>query len=118
VDFSSGVPRYRPYDGTAEARLARGGTDFALVLGTAADLPPALAAALAAIPHAAFGPDAATGVFASGAAAITTGVVGVHDAGMLLRMDDVPLDADRLLDGPPPLAPLLDALAARLSPGA
>src|SRR5581483_5438419 len=33
VDFGRGYPRYRPYDGTAGARLARGEVDAAIVIG-------------------------------------------------------------------------------------
>jgi formylmethanofuran dehydrogenase subunit B len=110
VDFSRGFPRYRPFDGTAAARLAHGEVDALLVVGAAASLPADVIAAIAGAPHAVIGPRASEGPLASGVAAIDTGVAGIHEAGTVLRMDDVPLPVATHLDGPPDTRSVLRSL--------
>ena len=100
VDFARGYPRYRPHD-TGIARLARGAIDAAVVIGSAALLPPAALASLARVPCALIGPRATESTLGSVEAAIDTAVVGIHEAGTALRMDDVPLPLRAALSGPP-----------------
>jgi formylmethanofuran dehydrogenase subunit B len=114
VDFGSGYPRYRPYQAAA-ARLARGGVDAVLLVGSAARLPPGLAAAMSQLPAVAIGPRASESVFANAAAVLDTAIAGIHESGTALRMDDVPLPLDRAIDGPPATAETVASLAARLA---
>ena len=113
VDFASGYPRYRPYQAAA-ARLARGGVDAVLLVGSAARLPPGLAGAMSQLPAVAIGPRASESVFAGAAAVVDTAIAGIHESGTALRMDDVPLPLDRAIDGPPATAETVASLAARL----
>ena len=114
VDFARGYPRYRPYDGTAAARLARGDADAILVVGSAASVPETVASATR-VPHAAIGPRATDSGFAAGRAAIDTAVAGIHEAGTALRMDDVPLPVRKCLEGPPGARDTVRALRRRIS---
>jgi formylmethanofuran dehydrogenase subunit B len=110
VDFSRGAPRYLPYDAAA-SRLARGDVDALLVVGSVAAIPPSLAAEFATVPSVIIGPHASERAFAQTAVSIDTGIVGVHEAGTALRMDDVPLPLRAVISGPPPAADILRALA-------
>jgi formylmethanofuran dehydrogenase subunit B len=110
VDFSRGYPRYRPHDGGAAAGLARGRLDAALVLGQAAGIPADVVARLGRLPCAAIGPRASGGALAGADVVIDSAQPGVHESGMAVRMDDVPLPLKSPLAGPPAAA----ALAARL----
>jgi formylmethanofuran dehydrogenase subunit B len=114
VDFARGYPRYRPYDGTAGARLARGDVDAMLVLGSTAPLAPELLTAMARVPCVVFGPRASEGALAGSRVIIDTGAAGVHESGTALRMDDVPLPLRRSLDGPASAEALVGALHARV----
>lgn len=113
VDFAGGYPRYRPYEGAA-ARLARGGVDAVLLVGSAARLPPGLAVAMSQLPAVAIGPRASESAFANAVAVVDTAIAGIHESGTALRMDDVPLPLDRAIDGPPATAEIVASLAARL----
>ncbi|MGH7674942.1 MAG: hypothetical protein ACREMV_06690 [Gemmatimonadales bacterium] len=112
VDFARGYPRYRPYAGAA-AGLARGEIDAALVLGSPASIPERVAATLGKVACVAIGPRASEAGFQP-AVAVDTGVAGIHEAGMALRMDDVPLPLRAALDGPPAAVEVVRALAQRL----
>ena len=114
VDFASGYPRYRPYEG-ASARLARGGVDAVLLVGSAARLPPGLAAAMSQLPSVAVGPRVSESAFANAEAVVDTAVAGIHEPGTALRMDDVPVPLDRAIDGPPATAETVASLAARIT---
>src|SRR5581483_971406 len=114
VDFGRGYPRYRPYDGTAGARLARGEVDAAIVIGAAALVPPDLIAMMARLPAIAFGPRASESPLAQRGIVIDTGVAGIHEAGTALRMDDVPLPLRVVVDGPRAAAALTRALREAL----
>jgi formylmethanofuran dehydrogenase subunit B len=114
VDFTRGFPRYRPHDGSAGARLDRGEVDAALVLGSAAGIPPSVLSALASIPTAVVGPRASESPLAGGVAVIDTAVAGIHEAGTALRMDDVPLPLRAAVSGPPSALDVIRALRARL----
>ena len=113
VDFAGGYPRYRPYEGAA-ARLARGGVDAVLLVGSAARLPPGLAGAMSQLPAVAIGPRASESIFAGAAAVVDTAIAGIHESGTALRMDDVPLPLDRAIEGPPATAETVASLAARI----
>jgi formylmethanofuran dehydrogenase subunit B len=113
VDFAGGYPRYRPYEG-ATARLARGGVDAVLLVGSAARLPPGLAGAMSQLPAVAIGPRASESTFANAVAVVDTAIAGIHESGTALRMDDVPLPLDRAIDGPPATAETVASLRLKL----
>jgi formylmethanofuran dehydrogenase subunit B len=115
VDFGSGAPRYRPYDGGAVARLSRDEVDAALVLGEIARIPAQLRALLAHIPSVVVGPRASVNPLSGARAVVDTGIAGIHDAGTALRMDDVPLPLRCVVDGPPETAATIRALGTRLT---
>lgn len=112
VDLARGFPRYRPHDGGL-ARAARGEIDAALVIGAWDALPPEVQASLGAVRRAVVGPRASA--VAGAAAAIDTGVAGIHDGGTALRMDDVPLPLRPSVVGPRAAVDVLRALQARLT---
>lgn len=112
VDFARGYPRYRPHAGAA-ACLARGEIDAALVLGSPASVPERVATALGGVACVAIGPRASEAGFKP-AVAVDTGVPGIHETGMALRMDDVPLPLRGSLEGPPAAVDVVRALAQRL----
>jgi formylmethanofuran dehydrogenase subunit B len=91
IDFSRGYPRFAPWNGTAESRLSRGEIDAVLVVGNASTLPAPLTAMAGRITTCVIGPHASTSAFSKGAAVVDTGLPGLHAAGTVLRMDDVPL---------------------------
>jgi formylmethanofuran dehydrogenase subunit B len=96
VDFSRGVPRYRP-DDNAPALLARGDVDVMLVLGDPASLPEEIARFLQRVRTVLIGPR--TSVSKLGAAvSIDTGQAGIHEGGTAMRMDDVSLPLRSVLD--------------------
>jgi formylmethanofuran dehydrogenase subunit B len=114
VDFGPGYPSYRPRDGAA-AWLRRGGIDAALVVGSAAGIPAAIAQGLAAVPGIAIGPSASVASFKP-AVAIDTGVAGIHESGTAFRMDDVPLPLRAALPGiVPALTTVVRGLGERLA---
>lgn len=110
VDFATGTPAYVA-DEPASARLARGRYAAALVLGSAASIPPPVAEELGHVPTAAIGPRASEASFAP-RAAIDTGAASLHDGGMVLRMDDLPIETVPVLAHPRSVAEVLRRLAA------
>jgi formylmethanofuran dehydrogenase subunit B len=114
VDFARGYPRYRPYDGTAAARLERNEVDAVLAVGSTGLIPAAIASLMTRVPHAVIGPRASTGILASGRVVIDTAVAGIHESGTILRLDDVPLPARQCLEGPPAASAVLQALGERV----
>ena len=113
VDFSRGYPRYRPHD-HAVARLQRGNVDAALIVGSVARVSPELRTLIARVPAILVGPRATEAPFAL-AAAVDTGVAGVHESGTVLRMDDVPLPVEGPIAGPPATLDIVTALARRVA---
>lgn len=113
VDFSAGVPVYDPYARTAEACLARGEIDTALLLGSTALLPVTIRTLLERVPLAAIGPRASTSALVPGTY-VDTGVPGIHETGTAIRMDDVPLPLTAVIAGAPTQTAVLRALADRL----
>jgi formylmethanofuran dehydrogenase subunit B len=112
VDFSRGYPSYRPHDGAA-ALVARREIDAMLLIGSPGSVPEPVARGLASVPTVAIGPYASAAVFEP-AVAVDTGVAGIHEGGMALRMDDVPLPLRPSVAGPPAAAVVVRDLAARL----
>jgi formylmethanofuran dehydrogenase subunit B len=110
VDFARGHPRYRPLDGTAGARLARGEVDAVLVLGSAAGVPAELLDRIARLPCAVVGPRASESALAPAEVVIDTGVAGIHEGGLALRMDDMPFTLRPSISGPPSAATLAASL--------
>jgi len=120
VDFSRGHPRYQPHDGTAASRFARGDVDALLVVGAAAQIPPALLAPMSRVPRVLIGPAVSDSALEAGqppAMLIDTGIAGIHDGGTVMRMDDVPLPLRPSLAGPPSTAGIVRALADLIRPG-
>ncbi|HET7565701.1 MAG TPA: hypothetical protein VFJ96_11935 [Gemmatimonadaceae bacterium] len=103
VDFARGVPRYRPDEG-ATVLLTRDEVGVALVLGDPTTIPAEVTTALARVPTIVIGPRASASTFGP-RIAIDTGVAGIHEGGMAMRMDDVPLPLR------PALTPTIDTLA-------
>jgi formylmethanofuran dehydrogenase subunit B len=110
VDFSRGVPRYRPFDGTASQLAARGEIDAVVIAGRAADAPAAVSALLTAVPAVLIGPAASAATLGPRSVAIDAGHAGVHDAGTAMRMDDVPLPLRSVVVGPPAAAAIVKAV--------
>jgi formylmethanofuran dehydrogenase subunit B len=98
VDFTRGDPHYAA-DETLAQRLSRGRYGAALIVGSTTSLPPAVAAELAHLPTVIVGPRASQASF-SPQVAIDTGAAALHEEGLVLRMDDVPLPAPALLSHP------------------
>jgi formylmethanofuran dehydrogenase subunit B len=117
VDFARGYPRYRPHDGTAGARLSRGGADAVLVVGSAAHVPAELSGLMRGVPCAVIGPRASESTLASGVAAIDTGEAGIHEAGTALRLDDVPLPLRAPIAGRISIQTIVRALSERIVAG-
>jgi formylmethanofuran dehydrogenase subunit B len=114
IDFARGFPRYRPFDGTAEARLIRGEVDVVLVLGAIAGAPEHVVSRMTGVPALVIGPRASESALASAAVAIDSGVAGIHEPGLALRMDDVPLPLRATVDGPPSTKAIAGALRERI----
>jgi formylmethanofuran dehydrogenase subunit B len=92
VSFARGHPRTSPGELNAAAVLERGVVDAALVVGSdpLEDLPPAAAERLRAIPVVSVDHrDTATA--AAARIAFTTAAPGVHRAGVVHRLDGVPI---------------------------
>jgi formylmethanofuran dehydrogenase subunit B len=112
VDYSRGVPRYRPDEATATL-LERGSLDAIVVVGNAraAGIP-----SMDGVPRVVIGPWASE-VKPAAEVAIDTGVAGIHEGGMAFRMDDIPLPLRPSLPGPasaPDTAFVVEALDARI----
>lgn len=112
VDFATGYPTYAAGE-TAAERLVRGRFTAALVLGSPAMIPDGVAARLSSLPTVAIGPRASQAPFAP-RVAIDTGAASLHEAGLVLRMDDVPIHASRVLTHPRSATDVLRALSSLL----
>ena len=113
VDFSRGVPRYRPED-AGLPRLARGAIDAALIVGAATALPDAFVKALGGTRTILIGPRASeSGIDAD--IRVDTGVAGIHESGIAFRTDDLPLPLRALLPTPRDTASVLKALGAAIA---
>lgn len=111
VDFAAGYPRYEPEEGAA-ARIAGGRHDAVLLLGAPGTVPPAVAAALARVPVVAVGPRASEAPFPT-RVAIDTGAGALHEGGLVLRMDDVPIHTRPVLAHARTATAVVQALRAR-----
>lgn len=112
VDFSRGAPRYQP-ENAALPRLTRGLIDAALVVGATTALPTAVTDALRHARTMVIGPRASESVL-DASIRIDTGVAGIHESGIALRTDDLPLPLRALLPTPRDTASLLKALGAAI----
>jgi formylmethanofuran dehydrogenase subunit B len=110
VDYSRGVPRYRPDEASA-ALLERGAVDAMVIVGNAraSEIP-----SMDGVPRVVIGPWASQTEPAA-EIAIDTGVAGIHENGMAFRMDDIPLPLRASVPGPssaPDTAFVVEALDA------
>jgi formylmethanofuran dehydrogenase subunit B len=112
VDFSRGVPGYRP-DRRIGVPAGRPAPAVALVAGAADSVPEPLVRALRDAAKVAIGPRASAAAYKV-RVAIDTGVAGIHEAGMAYRLDDVPLPVQAPLAGPRSAEETLRALLARV----
>jgi formylmethanofuran dehydrogenase subunit B len=95
VDYSRGVPRYRPDEASASL-LERGGVDAVVIVGNAraAGIP-----SMDGVSRVVIGPWASQSQ-PEAEIAIDTGVAGIHEDGMAFRMDDIPLPLRPSVPGP------------------
>jgi formylmethanofuran dehydrogenase subunit B len=117
VSFADGHPHASPGELSAAALLERGDADAALVVGSdpLAHLPPAAAERLRAIPVVSVD---AVDTTTAGAArvAFTTAAAGVDHAGVVHRLDGVPVPLRALLESSRPSdEDVLKAIAGRLA---
>ena len=117
VSFASGSPRSNPGELSAAAVLERGDADAALVVGSdpLSHLPPAAAERLSGIPFVSVD---ARGTKTADAArvAFTTAAAGVHHAGVVHRLDGMPIPLRALLESSRPSdEDVLQAIAGRLA---
>ena len=89
---------------------ALGGYDAVLLAGDPAAVPTDVARALVRVPCVAIGPHASD-LAPAPEIAVDTGVPGIHEAGVALRLDDVPLPLRPPLGGVPGAAAVLLAVA-------
>lgn len=114
VDFSHGYPKYVANENITQ-RLHRQRFTAALVLGDPRSIPSSVAQALSTIESAVVGPRASQAQFSPNAS-IDTGSAAIHEDALVLRMDDVPIHASKLLDHPHSVEQVLDALTEQLFP--
>jgi formylmethanofuran dehydrogenase subunit B len=110
VDYSLGVPRFRPDEPASEIVDE---VHAVLIAGEAGALPPAFGSRLAGRAVAVIGPRASEAPFAE--VAIDTGVAGIHHGGTAYRLDDVPLPLTPTLDHPRSAGAVLDAITGALA---
>ena len=113
VSFASRAPRYEADETTAE-RLARDRYEAVLVVGSTRDLPSLVIDEVRKRPTVIIGPHASDAAVAP-RVAIDTGVPGIHDGGLVLRMDDVPFATQSLLPHPHQMEDLLHQLTSRIT---
>jgi formylmethanofuran dehydrogenase subunit B len=111
VDFTLGVPRYRPDEPASEAI---GAVQSVLVAGETAALPSSVARGLGGRHVVAVGPRASEAPFPV-EVAIDTGIAGIHEGGIAYRLDEVPLPLTPALVHPRSAAAVLDELARALA---
>jgi formylmethanofuran dehydrogenase subunit B len=103
VNLSRGYPRFNPGEYTAAEVLARGEADAALVVcaDPLAEFGPAAREHLAKLPLIAID-TRDTPTTRAATVAFTTATTGIHTAGTVYRMDDVPLPLRAALESPHP----------------
>ncbi|MGH7518435.1 MAG: hypothetical protein ACREOC_13340 [Gemmatimonadales bacterium] len=111
VDFTLGVPRYRPDEPASDVV---GAVRAVVVAGEAAALPPTVVRGLGGRHVVAIGPRASESPFPV-EVAIDTGIAGIHEGGIAYRLDDVPLPLTPALAHPRSAAAVLDGLARALA---
>jgi formylmethanofuran dehydrogenase subunit B len=99
VNFSRGYPRYSPNEYAADDLLARGEVDACLLVGgeTVPTFSPAAGNHLSRIPTILLDYPHARPAFAP-TIRFTTAVYGLHAAGTIYRMDEIPLPLRKLCD--------------------
>jgi formylmethanofuran dehydrogenase subunit B len=116
VNLSRGFPRYNPGEYTANELLERGEVDACVLVGTESikDLSAKARGMLGSVPTIALDyPNAATGFDAT--VQFTTAIYGVHAAGTVYRMDEIPIPLRRLVASNYPTDDeVLQAIATRL----
>ena len=113
VDFSRGAPKYTPEYATL-SRLARSAFDVVLLVGASHALPGPVASALRGVRTIAIGPRASESTI-DASIRIDTGVASIHESGMALRTDEVPLPLHAVLPTPRDTASLLKALGTAIA---
>lgn len=113
VDFSCGYPSYAA-DETAAERLARGRYRSVLIIGNPATIPPAVTRRLGDVTTVVVGPRASAAAFHP-RIVIDTGAASLHESGLVLRMDDVPIQARALLPHARTVTQVLRSLADLVS---
>ena len=108
VDFGTGHPAFVVQESVAE-RLARGRYQTALVIGSPDSIPAAIRERLAGIETIAIGPVASEADFHPHIR-IDTGRAGIHEDGIVLRMDDVPLETFAFIEHPHEAGQLINRL--------
>lgn len=112
VDFGAGYPSYAA-DAAASERLAAGRYGAVLIVGDPATVPAAVAAQLSQVETIVVGPRASLAAFEA-RVVIDTGAASLHDGGLVLRMDDVPIQARAVLSHERSTGDVLRLLAARV----
>ncbi|MEO8881679.1 MAG: hypothetical protein ABI446_14895 [Gemmatimonadaceae bacterium] len=113
IDFAAGYPRYKP-EHASLPRLLHGAIDVALVIGSTAAIPRLVLDALRGVRTIVIGPRASESTLGTGIR-IDTGVAGIHESGIALRTDDLPLPLRALLPTPRDTASVLTALGAAIA---
>jgi formylmethanofuran dehydrogenase subunit B len=113
VDFSRGAPRYQPTNAAA-ARLRGGAVDTVLLVGNAGALPASVRDAIGGVRTIIIGPRASESTIGA-SIRVDTGLAGIHESGLALRTDDVPLQVRAVLPTPRDTASLLEALGAAIA---
>ncbi len=99
ADFSRGFPRHNGLEFSAERLLARGEVDACLLVGSdaVALLSAAARERLQSLPTIALDPPAVSSP-TSAQVSITTAAYGLHASGLIFRLDNVPLQARKLVE--------------------
>lgn len=114
VDFTRGYPRYRPFDGATSRHPGGHPVDALVVVGAVSAIPDELALRLPLDSAVVIGPRATESRAARRGVVIDTGVAGIHEGGLALRMDDVPLPLRAAIEGPPATEAIVRALTGRI----
>ncbi|HJU91125.1 MAG TPA: hypothetical protein VJ672_17190 [Gemmatimonadaceae bacterium] len=112
VDYARGTPRYRPDVGAMQLLEMRA-VDIALIVGAPLELPAPVRESLQRVRSVAVGPRVSeTGLGSE--VAIDTGLPGIHEAGMAMRLDDLPLPLRQILSGPPLALDVIQSIDLRV----
>jgi formylmethanofuran dehydrogenase subunit B len=118
VNMARGYPRYNPGEYSANELLERNEVDACIFVGSEsfADLSPAAKTVAERLPTIALDYPSVTPSLAA-TVQITTAIYGIHAAGTVYRMDEVPIPVRQLLETKLPSdEDVLRAIAARVGP--